>query len=142
MRLKVLMGAALIAALGVVMVPGSALSVARIHEGVDEAADYDSRVGKIAPTKLQRAHAKRLKASVTWNQFGTPASLSRRGKFLARGVRGKTAADAARWYLNRHKRLFGLGSVDQLELVRATRLTGSNGWSVTYRQVFGRLAGC
>ena len=139
MRLKFLMGAALIAALGVVMLPSSAFSVARIDEGVDEAADYDSRVGKIAPTKLQRAHAKRLKASVTWNQFGTPASLSRRGKFLARGVRGKTAADAARWYLNRHKRLFGLSSVNQLELVRATRLTGSNGWSVTYRQVFGRL---
>ena len=139
MRLKFLMGAALIAALGVVMVPSSALSVARIDEGVDEAADYDSRVGKIAPTKAQRAHAKRLKASVTWSKFGTPASLSRRGKFLARGVRGKTAPEAARWYLNRHKALFGLSSIDQLELVGANRLAGSNGWSVNLRQVFGGL---
>jgi hypothetical protein len=40
---------------------------------------------------------------------------------------------------NRHRRLFGLGSIDQLELVRANRLTGSNGWSVNFRQVFGQL---
>jgi extracellular elastinolytic metalloproteinase len=141
MQLKFLTGAALVAALGVAMVPSSALPAADIHDHdhADEAADYDSRVGKIAPTKLQRAHAKRLKANVTWSKFGTPASVSRHGKFLARGVRGKTAADAARWYLNRHKAFFGLGSVNQLALVRANRLTGSNGWAVTYRQVFGGL---
>jgi hypothetical protein len=139
MRVKFLMGAALVAALGVVMLPSSAFTAANIHEHVDDAADFDSRVGKIAPTKLQRAHAKRLKASVTWSQFGTPASLTRHGKFLARGVRGKTAADAARWYLNRHKALFGLSSIDQLALVRANRLAGSNGWSVNFRQVFGGL---
>jgi extracellular elastinolytic metalloproteinase len=139
MRLKFLSGAALVAALGVAMLPSSAFSVAQIHEHVDEAADFDSRVGRIAPTKVQRALAKRLKASVSWSKFGTPASLSRRGKFLARGVRGKTAPDAARWYVNRHKRLFGLGSVGQLELVSANRLAGSNGWAVNFRQVFGRL---
>jgi extracellular elastinolytic metalloproteinase len=141
MRLKFLMGAAMVAALGVAMLPSSAFSTARIHEDVDHAVvDFDSRVGKIAPTKLQRAHAKRLKASVTWSQFGTPASIVRHGKFLARGIRGKTAPDAARWYLNRHKRLFGLGSVDALKFESSNRLGTSNGWAVGFRQVFGGLA--
>ena len=139
MRLKFLTGAALVAALGVVMVPSSAWSNVNIHEHADGLTDFDSRVGKIAPTKFQRAQVKRLKARATWNQFGTPASLTRHGRFLARGVRGKTAPDAARWYLNRHKRLFGLSSLGQLELVGAHRLTGSNGWAVNYRQVFGGL---
>jgi extracellular elastinolytic metalloproteinase len=101
--------------------------------------DFDSRTGKIAPTSAQRTHAKRLKASVTWSQFGTPATLTRHGKFLARGVRGKTAPDAAKWYLNRHKRLFGLQSLAGLRLENAHRLAGSNGYAVNFRQVFGNL---
>jgi extracellular elastinolytic metalloproteinase len=140
MQLKFLTGAALIAALGVVMVPSSGFSAAVIHEHeADGAAEFDSRVGKIAPTKLQRAQAKRLKASVSWSRFGTPASLSRHGKALARGIRARTAADAARWYLNRNKALFGLGSIDQLELMSANKLAGSNGYAVNFRQVFGGL---
>ena len=74
---------------------------------------------------------------MTWSQFGTPATLTRHGKFLARGVRGKTAPDAARWYLNRHKRLFGLPSLAGLRLENAHRLSGSNGYAVNFRQVFG-----
>jgi extracellular elastinolytic metalloproteinase len=140
MQLKFLTGAALIAALGVVMVPSSGFSAAVIHEHeADGAAEFDSRVGKIAPTKLQRAQAKRLKASVSWSRFGTPASLSRHGKALARGIRARTAADAARWYLDRHKALFGLGSIDQLELMSANKLAGSNGYAVNFRQIFGQL---
>ena len=76
---------------------------------------------------------------MSWNQFGTPASLTRYGKFLARGVRGKTAPDAARWYLNRHKALFGLSSLDGLRLESMNRLVGSNGYAVNFRQVFGNL---
>lgn len=49
MQLKVLCAAALVAALGVILLPGSALSVAQIHEH-EGLADYDIRSGKIAPT--------------------------------------------------------------------------------------------
>ena len=138
MRLKFLGGAALVAALGVLL-PGSALSNVNIHEHADGVSEFDTRIGKVAPTSLQRAHAKRLKASVTWSQFGTPATLTRHGKFLARGIRGKTAPDAARWYLNRHKRLFGLQSLAGLRFDSANRLVDSNAYSVTYRQVFAGL---
>jgi extracellular elastinolytic metalloproteinase len=126
------------AALGVV-IPGSALSNVNIHEHADGVSEFDSRVGKIAPTSSQRAHAKRLKARVTWSQFGTPATLTRHGKFLARGIRGKTAPDAARWYLNRHKRLFGLQSLAGLKFDSANRLVDSNAYAVTFRQVFAGL---
>jgi hypothetical protein len=105
-----------------------------------EIADFDSRVGTIAPTRAQRAHAKRIKAKVRWGQFGTPTSVARYGKFLARGVRGKTAAVAARWYLKRHKALFGLGSVNGLRVEGVNRLVGSKGYVVNFRQVFGNLA--
>jgi extracellular elastinolytic metalloproteinase len=138
MRLKFLGGAALVAALGVLL-PGSALSNANLHEHAEGVTEFDSRVGTLAPSSIQRAHAKRLKASVTWNQFGTPASLTRHGRFLARGIRGKNAAVAARWYLNRHKALFGLRSGSSVRLEAANRLAGSNGYAVTFRQVFGGL---
>jgi hypothetical protein len=139
MRLRFLTGAALVAALGVILLPSSALSVAKITEDSADLADFDSRVGTIAPTKAQKAHAKRIKAKVSWGQFGTPASVSKRGKFLARGIRGKTAPDAAMWYLKRHKALFGLNSVAGLKFGSANRLGTSTGWAVTYRQAFGGL---
>ncbi len=135
MRLRFVTGAALLLAAAAVILPGSALSVAQIQED-QGLADFDSRTGHIAPTSAQRAYAKKLKAKVSWGQFGTPASITRRGKFLAHGIRGKTAAGAARWYLNRHKALFGLGSLDGLALESANRLVGSNGYAVNYRQVF------
>ena len=114
MRVKFLGAAVLAAALGVLL-PGSALSVAEIH-GHEGLADYDIRSGKVAPTGSQRAHARRLRgARVSWNRFGAPSSIVRRGTFLARGIRGKTSANAARWYLNRHKAVFGLRSLGIIE---------------------------
>ena len=141
MRLRFLTGAALMAALGVVMLPSSAFTAAQIHEHeADAVTEFDTRAGKIAPTKVQRAHVKRLKASVTWNQFGTPATLTRHGKFLAKGIRGRTAVDPAKWYLNRHKALFGLSSLEGLAFDSANRLGTSNGWAVNFKQVFDGLA--
>ena len=139
MRLRFVSDAALLIAAAAVVLPGSALSVAQIQED-QGLADFDSRTGQIAPTSAQRAHAKKLKAKVSWGQFGTPAAITRRGKFLARGIRGKTAPVAARWYLNRHKALFGLRSLDRLRLESANRLVGSNGYAVNYRQVFDGMA--
>jgi extracellular elastinolytic metalloproteinase len=139
MRVRFLGAAVCVAALGVVMLPGSAFSVANLRDDPDAVIEFDSRVGSIAPTKAQRTHARRLHASVTWSQYGTPASLTRHGKFLARGVPGKTAADAAIWYLKRHKALFGLSSVAGLKFDSASRLGSSNGYAVTFRQAFGGL---
>src|SRR5918993_5139323 len=81
MRVKMLWAVTLMAALGVILLPASALSVAEIHEH-ESLADYDSRSGKIAPTSAQRAHARRLigKTRVRWNRFGTPSSIVRHGK--------------------------------------------------------------
>ena len=88
--------------------------------------------------KAQRRQVKRLKASVTWSQFGTPSTLVRHGKFLARGVRGKNPPDAAGWYLNRHKALFGISSLDALAFVSANRLgTATAGPSPTVRSSTG-----
>jgi extracellular elastinolytic metalloproteinase len=141
MQFKFLGAAALVAALGVITLPGAALPAAEIHEHSEGLADYDIRSGKIAPTSIQRAHAKRLagRVHVRWNRFGTPSSIVRQGKFLARGIRGKNAPAAARWYLNRHKALFGLGSLDGLVLENTNRLVGSNGYAVHFRQVFKRV---
>src|SRR4029453_8527711 len=141
MRLKFLVGAALAASLGVVMVPGSALSVVNLNNdaAADGVREFDSRMGKIAPPRLQGAYVKGLQGKATGSQFGTPATLMRRGKFLARGIRGRTAVDPARWYLNRHKALFGLKSLDGLEFESANRLSGSNGWVVNFKQVFKGL---
>ena len=138
MRRKFSGAAVLMAALGVLL-PGSALSNVNLHGQSEGVQEFDSRVGTVAPTNVQRAHAKRLKASVTWGQFGTPATLVRRGKFLARGVRGKTAIDAASWYLNRHRALFGLRSLKTLKFKSANRLGTSNGWAVTFVQTFDGL---
>ncbi len=138
MRLKLVGAAVFVAALGAAL-PGSALSTANVHEHADGVVEFDSRAGAVAPTKLQRTQVKRLKANVTWSQFGTPATLVRHGKFLARGVRGRNAADAASWYLNRHKALFGLRSLAGLQFQSANRLGTSSGWAVTFNQVFGGL---
>src|SRR5262245_24264551 len=114
MRLRIVGGAAVLAALGVLL-PGSALPVAQIQER-DGVADFDSRTGKIAPTKHQRVLARKLRAKVSWGQFGTPASISRRGRFLTKGVRTKTPAGAARAWLRAHRGLFGLRSLDGIVL--------------------------
>ena len=98
MRLKLVSGAAVLAA-AAVLLPGSALSVAQIQEQSDGLADFDSRTGQIAPTKHQRAAARKLRANVTWGQFGTPSTITRRGKFLAKNIKTKTPAGAARAWL-------------------------------------------
>ncbi len=94
MRLTLLRRAAFAAALSALALPASALGNAEIQDHSDRLADYDARAGKVAPTRTQRAAVRRLRANVRWNQFGTPATLSKQGKFLAKGVRGRNAADS------------------------------------------------
>jgi extracellular elastinolytic metalloproteinase len=130
---------ALAAVLAAMLVPGSAVSVVQ-HEvdGSDE-AEFDVRTGVAAPTAAQRAAVKRSGATVIWNRFGTPASLSKRGKFLATGISGANAVAAARAWLNANKAILGLSSTSGLVLVADTRLAASNGHAVNFRQVFDGL---
>ncbi len=139
MRISHLKGAALVATLAALALPATAFGAAQIQDRPDALGDYDVRSGAVQPSAVQRAAVKRLQAKVSWNQFGTPASLSKRGKFLAKGVRGKNAAVAAERWLDSHKALFGLGSTDQLELAGDTRLQSSRGHAVNFRQVVNGL---
>jgi extracellular elastinolytic metalloproteinase len=123
-------GAAVLAAM---LVPGAGVSVVQ-HDR--SAADFDVRTGKLRPTSAQRAAAAKIGAAVTWNRFGTPASLSRRGKFLATGIRGQNAAAAARAWLNANKAVLGLSSTAGLKLDADSRMTASRGHAVNFRQVF------
>jgi extracellular elastinolytic metalloproteinase len=136
MRFTLLRRAALVAAaFGALALPATALGVARIHDHNEGLANYDARAGALAPTDLQRAAVRRMHARVSWNRFGTPETLSKRGKFLAKGMKGKTAVQAARRWIYRNRELFRLKGVDKLALVGDTRMPFSRGHAVNFRQV-------
>jgi extracellular elastinolytic metalloproteinase len=101
--------------------------------------DVDARSGSVAPTSGQLAAVQALGAHASWNQFGSPKFLVRYGGYLAQGVAGSSPAAAARAWIDANKALFGLSSTANLHLVRTTRLTGSDGWAVHFRQRFGGL---
>ena len=141
MRLTLLRRAAFVAAVGALALPATALGNARIVEGHDHGLnDLDTRVGKLAPTAAQKAAAKRLRAKVVWNRFGTPETVSKRGKYLAKGIRGKTAPEAARRWVHRNRALFGLPSTSGLELAGDSPMPFSRGHAVNFRQVADGLA--
>src|SRR5687767_11702149 len=83
--------AALLGVLGAVLMlaPSSAPGAGTV-EGVHPAPlpDVDARAGEIAPTSEQIQLASDLGATVHWNRFGTPQSLTRHGGFLATGLAG------------------------------------------------------
>ena len=139
MRFTLLRRAAFVAAVGALALPASALGVVRIVEDNHGANDIDVRVGKVAPTAAQKAAAKRLHAKVTWNRFGTPETVSKRGKYLAKGIRGKNAPEAARRWLHRNRALFGLASTSGLELAGDSPMASSRGHAVNFRQVANGL---
>jgi hypothetical protein len=127
------------AAFGALALPASSFGIANIVPEDDAVPDYDVRSGNLAPTSAQKVALKRLHARATWNRFGTPASLLKRGKFLSKQVRGKTAVDAARRWLYRNRALYGLKGVDKLQLAGDSRLPYSRGHAVNFRQVFDGL---
>jgi extracellular elastinolytic metalloproteinase len=136
MRLTLLRRAAFVAAVGALALPAAAFGNAKIvDDGAHGLNDVDTRVGKVAPTAAQKAAAKRLHAKVRWNRFGTPETISKRGKFLAKGIRGKTAPEAARRWLHRNRALFGLSSTSGLELAGDSPMAFSRGHAVNFRQV-------
>jgi extracellular elastinolytic metalloproteinase len=114
-------------------IPSASFAVADVRESGDQVTDFDARRGAVAPTRAQRALVRNLGASATWNRFGTPASLIRYGRYLATGVKGRTAAAAARRWLAANRRLFRLRSTAGLELQLANPL-GPRGRVVTFLQ--------
>jgi extracellular elastinolytic metalloproteinase len=139
MRLRPWQAVACAAVLASLLVPGTAGSVVQIADETADRADFDVRTGKLKPTQAQRAAAARLGAAVTWNRFGTPASLSKRGKYLATGIRGQNAVAAARAWLTANRAVLGLSSTAGLVLDSDTRLAASRGHAVNFRQVFDGL---
>ena len=101
----------------------------------DRLSDFDLRAGKLSPTAAQRADVRRLRASATWNAFGTPRTLIRHRGSLGR-VQGRTAAVAARRWLAANSALFRLDSVSGLRLGPTAPL-GRRGRAVIFRQVAG-----
>jgi extracellular elastinolytic metalloproteinase len=141
MRFTLLRRAACVAAVGALALPAAALGNARIVEGHDHGLnDVDTRVGKAVPTTAQKAAAKRLRAKVVWNRFGTPETVSKRGKYLAKGIRGRNAPEAARRWIHRNRALFGLPSTSGLELAGDSPMPFSRGHAVNFRQVVQGLA--
>ncbi|HEX8649767.1 MAG TPA: M36 family metallopeptidase [Pyrinomonadaceae bacterium] len=121
--------------------PGRAFGQAKILDVHDKPADFDARVGKIAPTSAQLAIVSNLGAEARWNRFGTPHSLIKHGGFLATGLSGD-AVTAARNWIRANRALFRLSdqSVTRLELLNDSRMARSDGHAVIFRQRFGNLA--
>ena len=131
--------AATIVAGFVLLAPATALAADAAIDGTRALPDRDTRTGKIRPDAAQRAGARALGAQVNWNRFGTPSSLVDPGGALATGVRGATAAAAARAWLDANKALFRLDSTAGLELQSDSELAGGAGHAVTLRQTIGGL---
>jgi extracellular elastinolytic metalloproteinase len=122
---------------GPALVAGVGGFVSTAEQGVSE--DLDARQGRVRPSAEQVAIAESLGAQVTWNDYGTPHSLSRHGGYLATGLVGEDAVAAARSFIEAHKALFRLTSTEGLGVHGSSRLEGSNGHAVTFRQTFGGL---
>ena len=103
--------------------------------------DLDNRAGSVAPSAAAKARVRSLGARVEWTQFGTAASLIKLGGYLATGLNSNPVA-AARSFISANKAVFRLtdAAVRNLELVNDSRLTGSRGHAVLFRQRFGSLS--
>ena len=100
--------------------------------------DFVRSVAK-GPSAAQRAAVAKLHAKATYNSYGTPSTLMRPGGYLAKHATGATAAAAAKYWLSKNKVIFRLASVRSLQLQADSKLIGSTGHAVTFRQTFGQL---
>ncbi|MBA2240009.1 MAG: hypothetical protein H0W09_01995 [Solirubrobacterales bacterium] len=122
------------------MLPPTALGVGDIHVEHRALDDIDIRGEKIAPTAAQQAAAGALGSRVTWNEFGTPASLINDEGYLATGL-GADEVAAARSFVEDNRELFRLsaGSAGGLELVSDSPMAAGSGHAVILRQRAGEL---
>jgi hypothetical protein len=142
-------GAAIIAAstaLVLLLTPAGAYGQSQLQDQPapdaphQELANLDSRsaVPAIAPTAAQIELASDLAATVRWTAFGTAQSVIRHGEFLATGVSGADPAAAARAWLDQHRTLYRLDSVDGLQ-VDTTVAVSDQAHVVVFRQLVGGL---
>ena len=131
-RLSVAASATIVAALSA----ASAQAAPGIQGEHLRLGDRDARIGKVAPTAHQRALARREGLRATWNQFGTPRSLSAKSGSVASGLSGKPVVAARQW-IAANRALLGIGS-GRLELVRTAPIGA--GSAVMLRQRYGSLA--
>jgi extracellular elastinolytic metalloproteinase len=125
-------------ALAAVTVPSASFAVADVREEhAQELAEFDARVGKVAPSAAQKAAVKRLRATVTWNRFGTPQTLVRSRGQLGTNLRG-SALRASRTWLAANKGLFRLESLSGLSHWQSHAL-GRQAQAVMFRQTVGGL---
>jgi extracellular elastinolytic metalloproteinase len=103
-------------------------------------ADVDNRTGRVTPRLAQKKLVDRMDARVTWNRFGTPASLINDSGYLSKRFKGSNVT-AARTWLRKNAALFRMsrGDVAGLQLLNDAALSGSGGHAVTFRQTFGGL---
>ena len=125
--------------LGLIAAP-SAFGIGQIIEKQDGLADLDARVGSKPPSASQQQRVSQLGGHVTWNRFGTPQSLIKYDGWLATGLGGDPVA-AARKFISQNKVLFRLTDqgVANLELLNDSRMAGTDGHAVLFRQTFGSL---
>jgi extracellular elastinolytic metalloproteinase len=101
--------------------------------------DFVRSGGVQKPTAAQRAAVRALHARATWNSYGTPSTLMRRGGFLSKRTTGATAIVAARGWLAKHKVIFRLDSIRGLRTYADSKLQSGAGHSVTFQQAFRNL---
>src|SRR3954451_23146319 len=114
------------AALALTIVPSS-FGIVYI-EGVttDQLPDFDASDGvQIAPTAAQTRTAASLGASVTWNSYGTPATVFNPRGYVATGIKAPSASAAARSWLRSNRRLIGIPSTKNLRLATSEPLRGA-----------------
>jgi len=124
-------------ALFALALPAGGLAIVNLDDDAG-LADFDTRTASVAPTDAQTAAVDALGANATWSQFGTPATLLKRGGGnLATGIQAADAERAARAWLASVSSLYKLGSIDGLELYRTAPLGA--GTAVIFRQTFDGL---
>ncbi len=98
----------------------------------------DNRQGRVAPTARQRTEAAAAGARATWNNLGTPASLTVADEPLADGL-SADAATAANEFVAGNLDLLGLeaSGAEALELLTVAPM--GEGAAVIMRQRFGDL---
>ncbi|HEX2051508.1 MAG TPA: M36 family metallopeptidase [Actinomycetota bacterium] len=101
--------------------------------------NVDARSGHVEPTAAQRDAVRALGATATWNEFGTPHSLIKHGGYLATGVSGADAVDAARNWVEANESLFRLDA-SSLGLRNDAELSRSDGHAVVFEQRFGGVS--
>ena len=119
--------------------PSTAYAQANILDNHAALPDLDARTDVVAPSQVQQAIVADLGAAVSWNQFGTPKTLSRDGDFLTTSLSGESAAAAARKWVDANKDLYRLSSTDSLVLYGDSKMPFSDGHAVHFKQTFGGL---